>query len=52
MTQKTEFHCYNRHCRAPVEKPGRCEVCAKMWARTCEVAQEALRREKLQNVIR
>lgn len=40
MKQKT-YKCANRHCQAAVSKPGRCTVCAKIWAETIKKAKKA-----------
>ena len=41
------YRCFNRTCRVPVSKPGKCEVCARMWKHTCEVAQAAYDKQKV-----
>lgn len=37
----TNYQCANRHCRVAVNRPGRCDTCAKMWQQTVAIAQAA-----------
>lgn len=50
MTDKT-YKCWNRHCRAPVEEPGRCEDCASMWENTLKIAQEAYEQSRIRSIL-
>lgn len=50
MTQtENRYKCQNRHCRQPILKSGRCEVCERIWTETCQRAQEAYEQERWKN---